>query len=128
MKQARKKTFRNRLNDLDGKTWLKFQKSWFVHSPPARKKGMLRHPAKFPETLARSFVEFFTKAGQTVLDPMAGTGSTIVACLRSGRNGIGIELNNRYAEIAREVVCAERASLGEDAARLEARIVELDAR
>ena len=128
MKQNCKKTFRNRLNDLDGKTWLKFQKSWFVHSPPPRKKGVLRHPAKFPETLASNFVEFFTKAGQTVLDPMAGTGSTIVACLRSGRNGIGIEINKQYATIAREVVCAERASLGESAAHLKARIVELDAR
>ncbi|MBI3740079.1 MAG: hypothetical protein HY258_13610, partial [Chloroflexi bacterium] len=29
----------NKLNDLDPKTWLKFQKSWFIHNPPPRKKG-----------------------------------------------------------------------------------------
>ena len=52
---------KNKLNDLDSKTWLKFQKSWFIHNPPPRKKGVLAHPAKFPETLAQEFIEFFTK-------------------------------------------------------------------
>ncbi|NOY98236.1 MAG: site-specific DNA-methyltransferase, partial [Chloroflexi bacterium] len=99
------------MNDLDTKTWLKFQKSWFTHNPPRRKKGVLRHPAKFPETLAQEFIEFFTKQGQTVLDPMVGTGSTLVAALRSGRHSYGIELNPKYAEIARQVVDEEKAAL-----------------
>ena len=101
----------NKLNDLDPKRWLKFQKSWFIHNPPPRKKGVLRHPAKYPETMAQEFIEFFTKSGQTVLDPMAGTGSTLVAALRAGRNSYGIELNPRYAEIAREVISEEQALL-----------------
>src|SRR3990170_4244116 len=86
----------NKLNDLDSKTWLKFQKSWFIHNPPPRKKGVLVHPAKFPETLAQEFIEFFTRGGETVLDPMAGTGSTLIAALRAGRNSYGIELNPKY--------------------------------
>ena len=73
----------NKLNDLDSKAWLKFQKSWFLHNPPPRKKGVLVHPAKFPETLAQEFIEFFTKRGENVLDPMAGTGSALVAALRA---------------------------------------------
>ncbi len=80
--------FRNRLNDLDPKSWLKFQKSWFVHNPPPRRKDVLRHPAKFPETLAQEFIEFFTQSGGVVLDPMAGTGSTLVAALRCGRHSL----------------------------------------
>jgi DNA modification methylase len=104
----------NKLNDLDSKTWLKFQKSWFIHNPPQRKKGVLRHPAKFPETMAQEFVEFFTKRGQNVLDPMAGTGSTLVAALRCGRHSYGIELNPGYAQIAKEVVNQEKASLPSD--------------
>src|SRR5512144_2105583 len=101
----------NKLNDLDPKTWLKFQKSWFIHNPPPRKKGVLRHPAKFPETMAQEFIEFFTKRGQIVLDPMAGTGSTLAAALRCGRNSYGIELNPHYAQIAKEVVQEEKAAL-----------------
>ena len=94
----------NRLNDLEPKAWLKFQKSWFVHNPPPRDSDVLRHPAKFPESLAREFIEFFTRRGETVLDPMVGTGSTLLACLECGRHGIGLELNSAYADLARQRV------------------------
>lgn len=101
----------NKLNDLTNKEWLKFQKSWFIHNPPPRKKDVLAHPAKFPETLVQEFIEFFTKKGMNVLDPMVGTGSTLVACARSGRNGFGIELNEKYAKIAQDVIIGELAQL-----------------
>ena len=117
----------NKLNDLDSKTWLKFQKSWFIHNPPPRRKGVLVHPAKFPETMAQEFIEFFTKKDDTVLDPMAGTGSTLVAALRSGRNSYGIELNTKYADIARQIVADERAALGRPAKGLKAHIINGDA-
>ncbi len=100
---------KNNLNALDSKTWLKFQKSWFIHNPPPRQKDVLTHPAKFPETLAQEFIEFFTKPGETVLDPMVGTGSTLVACVRSGRHGVGVELNKRYAALAMKAVSKELA-------------------
>jgi DNA modification methylase len=105
------RTFHNRLNDLEPKEWLKFQKSWFIHNPPPRSKDVLRHPAKFPETLVQQFIEFFTKREMNVLDPMLGTGSTMIACIRSGRNGFGIEINPKYAEIAQNEVDAEIAQL-----------------
>jgi DNA modification methylase len=117
----------NKLNDLDSKRWLKFQKSWFIHNPPPRKKGVLVHPAKFPETLAQEFIEFFTKQGETVLDPMAGTGSTLVAALRAGRNSYGIELNPRYAEIAKEMITEERAALDGSIENLKSEIIHGDA-
>jgi DNA modification methylase len=120
---------KNKLNDLDPKTWLKFQKSWFIHNPPPRKKNALVHPAKFPETMAQEFIEFFTKKDQTVLDPMAGTGSTLVAALRAGRNSYGIELNPKYAEIARQIISEEQARLAAtpDSAGLVAEIINGDA-
>src|SRR5687768_15068716 len=117
----------NKLNDLDSKRWLKFQKSWFVHNPPPRKKGVLVHPAKFPETLAQEFIEFFTKQEETVLDPMAGTGSTLVAALRAGRNSYGIELNPKYAKIAKEIVQEERDALGKGVSKLQSQIINGDA-
>jgi len=119
-----KRPFVNRLNNLDPKTWLKFQKSWFIHTPPPRKKGVIRHPAKFPETLAQDFIEFFTKEGQTILDPMVGTGSSLVAALRSGRNSIGIELNQKYVDITNQVVGDEREVLGEAAEHLTCNVIQ----
>ena len=118
-----KHPFKNRLNNLDPKSWLKFQKSWFIHAPPARKKGVIRHPAKFPETLAQEFIEFFTKEGQTILDPMVGTGSSLVAALRSGRNSIGIELNQAYIDITNQAVQEERERLGEGAENLNCHVI-----
>jgi DNA modification methylase len=122
-----KRPFINRLNDLDPKSWLKFQKSWFIHNPPPRRQDVLRHPAKFPETLAQEFIEFFTKRGQVVLDPMAGTGSTLVAALRAGRHSYGIELNPVYAEIACQVTADEKTKLGEIANELTASVITGDA-
>ena len=124
---AKKRPFRNRLNDLTPTEWIKFQKSWFMHNPPPRRRDVRRHPAKFPETLAQEFIEFFTKRGATVLDPMVGTGSTLIACLRSGRNGVGIELNPDYAETARRLVEEERTRLGEAAKALHVEIHTADA-
>ena len=117
----------NRLNDLDSKSWLKFQKSWFVHNPPARRKDVLTHPAKFPETMAQDFIEFFTKKGWTVLDPMAGTGSALVAALRSGRNSYGIELNPRYVDLGRRIIAEERKELGESVSDLKSELMLGDA-
>ncbi|MGA7193500.1 MAG: DNA methyltransferase, partial [Anaerolineales bacterium] len=117
----------NKLNDLEPKTWLKFQKSWFIHNPPPRRKGVLVHPAKFPETMAQEFIEFFTKKGETVLDPMAGTGSTLVAALRAGRNSYGIELNPKYAKIAKQIIEDERTGLGKSVNNLKSEIIKGDA-
>jgi DNA modification methylase len=118
---------KNKLNDLDSKTWMKFQKSWFIHNPPPRKKGALVHPAKYPETMAQEFIEFFTKQGETVLDPMAGTGSTLIAALRAGRNSYGIELNPKYAQIANQIIEEERAALGDSVSNLKSQIINGDA-
>jgi DNA modification methylase len=122
-----KRTLTNRLNDLEPKAWLRFQKSWFVHNPPPRRKDVLRHPAKYPETLAQEFIEFFTKRDQVVLDPMAGSGSTLVAALRAGRHSYGVELNPAYAEMGRAVLQEERLSLGEAATGLAAEMITGDA-
>jgi DNA modification methylase len=93
---------RNRLNDLTGKEWAIFTKSWFIHNPPPRNKKEILHPAKFPESMIGDFIEFFTKKGELVLDPMVGTGSTLVACDKTRRKGIGIELTKKWADVASE--------------------------
>jgi DNA modification methylase len=95
---------RNKLNELSGRDWIKFTKSWFVHRPEPRGDWKIRHPASFPESLVREFVSFFTKKGEIVVDPFLGTGSTLVAALETGRSGIGFEIVEKYADISRERV------------------------
>ncbi len=93
---------RNTLNNLTGTEWIKFTRSWFEHHPPPRNKKQSEHlhPAKFPEDLIANFIKFFTKEGMWILDPFVGTGSTLVACDQTKRNGIGVELTKKWADIA----------------------------
>ncbi len=96
-----KNHIKNNLNDLTAKQWLRFLKTWFIHDGPPRDKNEILHPAKYPETMIVDFIKFFTKKDGIVFDPFLGTGSTLVACIRTGRNGIGIELNEKYGKIAK---------------------------
>ena len=97
-------------------------RSWFVPRPPPREPGKRTHPATYPETLVAEFVARCTQPGDLVLDPMAGTGSTLLACRRIGRRGFGVELNPEYAAIARQRLAAAGCTPGT------ARVVEGDAR
>jgi DNA modification methylase len=117
---------KNTLNDLDGREWLKFLKSWYVFDAvksdltEERKitKDSDDHPATFSPTMIEGFVKFFTKKGMTVLDPFAGIGSTLVACDRNNRKGIGIELNPKYVSIIKKRISKKQKILKNDAAKI----------
>lgn len=88
------------LNGLDVRTWMRFTRSWFICNPPPRRKDQVRHPAKFPEAVAQSSIEFFTGPGELVLDPFAGVGSALAAAAAAGREGVGIELSPEFHSLA----------------------------
>lgn len=95
---------KNKINDLTGKEWIKFTCSWFIFNAlkedlkqeKAIDATMEQHPATYSPTMIAEFIKFFTKKGQTVLDPFCGIGSTLEACRRTERIGYGIELNPKY--------------------------------
>ncbi len=62
------------------------------------------HPAPYPVELAERLIKLFSFAGDTVLDPFAGTGSTSQAAIIAGRNSIANEVEPAYIEIARRRV------------------------
>ena len=59
------------------------------------------HPAPYPLELAERLVRMFSFVGDTVLDPFMGSGTTIVAAARWGRNSAGIEVDSHYFDLAR---------------------------
>lgn len=61
-----------------------------------------KHPATFPVGLVNFFVKTFSNAGDTILDPFMGSGTTGVACKNLNRDFIGIELDEKYFEIAKQ--------------------------
>ncbi len=58
------------------------------------------HPAPFPTEVADRLIRMFSFAGDTVLDPFTGTGSTNLAAIAGGRNSIGNEIEPEYLKIA----------------------------
>ena len=60
------------------------------------------HPAPYPAELAERLIRMFSFAGDTVLDPFTGTGSTNLAAMTAGRNSVGNEIEGTYLQIAQE--------------------------
>lgn len=59
-----------------------------------------RHPTEKPVPLLRQLIESSSCFGDTILDPFVGVGSTLVAAVLEGRKSVGIELEEKYCEIA----------------------------
>ena len=83
-----------------------FQQIWNI--PGASTK---QHPAPFPMELATRLVRMFSFTGDTVLDPFCGTGTTMIAALRTGRNSIGVEIEPEYCRMAARYLKAENPGL-----------------
>ena len=93
---------KNKLNNLNGKDWIKSTKSYWISEKCVDDKIALKHPAPFMVKDIIKLVSFFTKKKQIVLDPFNGTGTTLLACCRTGRKGIGIDLNKNYNDLAKK--------------------------
>ena len=59
------------------------------------------HPAPFPCQLALDHINSWTNSGDTVLDPMNGSGTTCISALQLGRQYIGIDMSKEYCDLAR---------------------------
>jgi DNA modification methylase len=80
---------------------------WHLPAESARRVG---HPAPFPVALPRRFIELYTYAGDVVLDPFIGSGSTAVAAVEAGRRFVGYDLDQSYARLARRRVRQAKAA------------------
>ena len=58
------------------------------------------HPTVKPKGILHKYIRIGTKSGQTVLDPFMGSGTTLAACARLGRKGIGIEIDPKHFDTA----------------------------
>ena len=69
------------------------------------------HPTAKPVELMQILIENSTEKGDTVLDPFVGGGATIIACMQSGRNFIGYEIDKEYFDRATERIEAVQAQI-----------------
>jgi site-specific DNA-methyltransferase (adenine-specific) len=80
--------------------WIDLTTNVWRIQPKARGTETGLHPAPFPVELASRCIRLSTWPGETVLDPFMGSGTTLLAARNLGRRAIGIELSERYCEIA----------------------------
>ncbi|MBW1728007.1 MAG: site-specific DNA-methyltransferase [Deltaproteobacteria bacterium] len=94
----------SKIDKKDFNSW--FRQIWNITGASTRK-----HPAPFPLELASRLVRMFSFHGDTVLDPFCGTGTTMIAALRYGRNSIGIEIDPEYCRMTARYLKKESSNL-----------------
>src|SRR2546428_4592699 len=73
---------------------------WFRQIWDLKGTSNREHPAPFPLELATRLVRMYSFVNDTVLDPFVGTGTTMLAAMKSGRNSIGFDIDSKYTSLA----------------------------
>jgi site-specific DNA-methyltransferase (adenine-specific) len=83
-----------------------FRQIWNLNGTSSRD-----HPAPFPLELALRLIRMYSFVNDIVLDPFVGTGTTMLAAIKSGRNSIGYEVDPKYVRVAKERLLDESSKL-----------------
>lgn len=86
---------KSRLTTKEWQNWA-INSIWEMQPAKAKVEG---HPAPFPKELPIRLIKLYSFWGDTVLDPFAGTGTTLLAAQELGRKSIGFELNPEYIKL-----------------------------
>lgn len=93
-----KKTSGSRKSDINRDEFMSWTNG--VWSFCGERKQKIGHPAPFPVELPKRCIKLFSFVGDTVLDPFMGSGSTVIAAKQNKRNGIGIDIEIDYCQLA----------------------------
>jgi len=100
----------------DGRLAARLRRGSVLRCPRLNSRAVSAHPTEKPIPLLRELIESSSLFGEIVLDPFAGSGTTLLAATLEGRFSVGIELEEKYCEIAAERCAAdtvERIQKGE---------------
>ena len=87
------------------------KRKYYVTPTNVKDKRKWGHPTIKPLNIVQNLITNSTQEGGVVLDPFMGSGTTAVACIRTGRNYIGFELNKEYYDKACKRIKLEQAQL-----------------
>ena len=102
---SRKKTD-GQASTIDKDGFLEWTKS--IWTFPAESAKRVKHPAPFPVELPSRLIELYTFAGDIVLDPFMGSGTTAVASQATKRDWVGYDTSEEYAQLATERINAKQ--------------------
>ncbi len=101
----------NRAGEIHPDFGLRF--NWWVINPASTEGHSNGHPARMPLDMAVGHTKTWTDPGEIILDPFMGSGTTLVAARNLGRKCIGIEIEEKYCEIAANRLSQEILDFGE---------------
>jgi len=96
---------------LEGRQYKQTQTGYPFKTLFFKRDSKAKHPTQKPVALMEYLIKTYTNECETVLDFTMGSGTTLVACKRTNRNGIGIEQDKKYCEIAIERLKNETSHL-----------------
>jgi site-specific DNA-methyltransferase (adenine-specific) len=103
-KEWKKKSGSN-ISDITKKEFIEWTNGVWTFCGESKKR--IGHPAPFPVELPRRCIKLFSFINDTILDPFMGSGSTLIACLQTSRFGIGIDIDKKYCELAKNRLIIE---------------------
>lgn len=91
------KTSGSRLSDITAEEFIEWTNGlWTFNGESGKRIG---HPAPFPLELPKRCIKLFSFVGDNVLDPVAGSGTTLIAALMTERRAIGVEIDPDYCAL-----------------------------
>jgi len=104
-KSSWKKTAGSGVSDVTRDEFMQWTNGVWTFNGESKKR--IGHPAPFPVELPRRCMKLFSFVGDTVLDPFLGSGTTLLACYRNKRRGIGVDFDRTYCELAVQRLISE---------------------
>ena len=118
-----------KMNNFTGKEWLQNSFTIWRDIRKSSVERKLKHPAMFPQSLVEKLIDIYTKdAGEVILDPFLGSGSTVLAAMNKGKKGIGVELSQEFIDISEERVKNFQVDLLEQTKIIKPEIIQDDAK
>ena len=100
-----KKKHGSRQSDITRDEFLEWTNGLWAFSGESKKK--IGHPAPFPRELPRRCIKLFSFVGDVVFDPFLGSGTTLIEAFALRRKGVGVEIDIKYAGIAKQRLLKE---------------------